>query len=69
MFAAHQQERMLAMQAAKQSRQRGSSQLDFETAVESQLLSHAQNNACAALVERGELEHLVAWVWTFRRWV
>jgi len=63
----HIEDRRLAIQVARLFFGRGSSIVDFEAAVDNYLMPDQYADACWALRTRGELDHLISWVWTFRR--
>lgn len=63
-----QAQRQTAMYIAFACYKMGLSQQQFLDAVEMWALPYIEDNdACWELKLRGELEHLVTWVWTFRK--
>lgn len=63
-----QRQRILAMRAATQMKRAGMSPDAFRNMVDMAGISPIEvSDACEALRSRGELDHLIAWVWTFRR--
>lgn len=63
-----QKQRMLVMKAATQMKMAGMSPSTFRDLIDMAGISPVEvSDACEALKARGELDHLIAWVWTFRR--
>lgn len=63
-----QQQRSLAMEVARMARRQGISRDDFELAVyDGSLPGDDIRAAFFGLLDRGELKHLLTFVWTFRR--
>lgn len=62
------EERMLAMRAARFCRGSGMSMTQFKELIDLCAINPPEcNDALWALKNRGELEHLIQWVWTFRK--